>query len=88
MGGPVSETRLRVLEYLVEYMEQSRTAPTRDDIAKALGLGHRASVQYHIETLVEGGYVERATYRHRMLRPTEAGIRAIHKLRELDAADS
>lgn len=88
MSGSVSETRLRVLEYLVEYMEGSRTAPTREDIAKAVGLSHRASVQYHIDTLVEGGYVERATYRHRMLRPTEAGIRAIEKLRELDAAGS
>lgn len=88
MSGSVSETRLKVLEYLVDYMEQSRTAPTRDDIAKAVGLSHRASVQYHIDTLVEGGYVERATYRHRMLRPTEAGVRAIERLREIDEADS
>lgn len=87
MSGSVSETRLRVLEFLVDYMERSRTSPTRDDIAKGVGLSHRASVQYHIDTLVEGGYVERATYRHRMIRPTEAGINAIRKLRDLDQAD-
>lgn len=88
MSGKVSDTRLRVLEFLVSYMESHRYSPTRDEIAKAVGLGPRSSIQYHIDTLVEDGYVERITYRHRMIRPTEAGINAIKRLRTIDAVDS
>jgi SOS-response transcriptional repressor LexA len=61
-------------------METNRSAPTRDEIAKAVGLGPRSSIQYHIDTLVQDGYVERSTYRHRMIRPTQAGIDVIAEL--------
>ena len=77
-----NETRLRVLEYLIVHMETNRSAPTRDEIAKAVGLGPRSSIQYHIDTLVQDGYVERSTYRHRMIRPTQAGIDVIRELNE------
>lgn len=86
--GKPNETRLRVLECVVTAMENSRTAPTRDEIAAAVGLGSRSSIQYHIDTLVEDGYIERATYRHRMLRPTESGINAIARLKEIDGTAS
>jgi len=88
MSGKVSETRLRVLEFLVGYMESHRSAPTREEMAVAVGLGPRSSIQYHIDSLVEDGYVERTIYRHRMIRPTESGINAIKRLRIIDASDS
>lgn len=88
MSGKASESRLRVLEFLVTYMENHRYAPTRDEIAAAVGLGPRSSIQYHIDTLVADGYVERTTYRHRMIKPTDAGIQAIKRLRTIDAVDS
>lgn len=76
-----SDTRLRVLEYLIIHMESNRSAPTREEIAAAIGLGPRSSVQYHIDTLVDDGYLERSTYRHRMIRPTKAGINVVAKLK-------
>ena len=81
-----TDTRLRVLEFLITHMETNRSAPTREEIAAAIGLGPRSSIQYHIDTLVEDGYVERSTYRHRMIRPTQAGIDAVKKVR--DEADN
>ncbi len=77
-----TDTRLRVLEYLVTHMESNRSAPTREEIAAAIGLGPRSSVQYHIDTLVEDGYLDRSTYRHRMIRPTQAGIDVVQKVRD------
>jgi len=88
MSGKVSETRLRVLEFLVGYMENHRYAPTREEIAAAVGLGPRSSIQYHVDSLVEDGYIERITYRHRMIRPTEAGVNAIKRLRVIDESSS
>lgn len=88
MAGKTSDTRLRVLEFLVAYLEDHRFAPTRAEIAEAVGLGPRSSIQYHIDTLVEDGYIERPVYRHRMIRPTEAGVNAIQRLRAIDGTDS
>ncbi len=84
----MGDTRLRVLEYLIVHMETNRSAPTRDEIAKAVGLGPRSSIQYHIDTLVQDGYVERSTYRHRMIRPTQAGIDVIKQVQESNEASS
>lgn len=88
MAGKPSDTRLRVLEYLVSYLEDHRFSPTREEMAQAVGLSTRSTIQYHIDTLVEDGYVERPVYRHRMLRPTEAGENAIKRLRAIDGTDS
>lgn len=76
------DTRLHVLEYLIAHMENNRSAPTREEIAVAIGLGPRSSVQYHIDTLVADGYLERSTYRHRMIRPTQAGLDVVKKVRD------
>lgn len=88
MVAKPNETRLQILEFLVDYMKDHRYAPTRDEIAVAVGLSGRPSVQYHIESLVEDGYVERSTYRHRMMRPTQRGNDAISRLREIDESRS
>lgn len=85
MAGTVKDTRLRILEYIVTYMEGHRYSPTRDEIAKHIGLSVRSSVQYHIDSLVADGYLERPTYRHRMIKPTEHAKKAIMRLREIDA---
>lgn len=77
-----TDTRLHVLEYLITHMENNRSAPTREEIAVAIGLGPRSSVQYHIDTLVADGYLERSTYRHRMIRPTQAGLDVVKKVRD------
>ena len=84
MAGKTTDTRLKVLDYIVTYLEGNRSAPTRAEIAEHLGLKVRSSVQYHVDRLVEDGYLERSTYRHRMVKPTEKGSNAIRRLRELD----
>ena len=85
MVAKPNDTRLRILSYIVEYMEGHRYAPTRAEIAEAVGLNVRSSVQYHIESLVEDGYLERSVYRHRKIRPTQRGADVVTKLREIDA---
>lgn len=88
MAGKPTDTRLLILQYLVDYSDNHRYAPTRSEIAEAVGLSVRSSVQYHIESLVEDGYIERSTYRHRMIRPTDRGRSVVATLRDLDEADS
>ena len=77
-------TRLRVLVYLVDYLKDNRFSPTRDEIATAIGLRTRSSLQYHIDNLADDGYIERSRYRHRMLQPTQRGYDVVQKLREID----
>jgi hypothetical protein len=38
--------------------------------------------------LVEDGYLERITYKHRKIRPTESGVNAIKRLRIINAGGS
>lgn len=75
-----TDTRLQILVFIVEWLDTHRYAPTRHEIAEHVGLRVRSSVQYHVETLVADGYLERATYRHRMLEPTEAGKQVVEGL--------
>jgi SOS-response transcriptional repressor LexA len=88
MVGKPSDTRLDVLVFIVGYMDNHRYAPTRDEIADAVGLSSRSSVQYHIETLVTDGFLERSTYRHRMIRPTDRGIAVVAELNVIDGPAS
>ena len=85
MVAKPNDTRLRILEYVVIHTENNRFGPTRAEIAEGVGLGVRSSVQYHVECLVDDGYLERATYRHRMLKPTQRGIDVVTELRSINA---
>lgn len=85
MVAKPNDTRLRILEYVVTHLENNRFGPTRAEIAEGVGLGVRSSVQYHVDSLEADGYLERSTYRHRMLKPTQRGIDAVATLREIDA---
>lgn len=85
MVAKPNDTRLRILEYIVHHLENNRFGPTRAEIAEGVGLNVRSSVQYHVECLVDDGYLERSTYRHRMLRPTQRGVDAIAELRRISA---
>ena len=88
MVGKPTDTRLDILSFVVNHLENNRFGPTRAEIAEGVGLKVRSSVQYHVESLVEDGYLERSTYRHRMLKPTQRGIDAITALRTIDAETS
>lgn len=89
MVGKATDTRLEILAFVVAHLENNRFGPTRAEIAEGVGLKVRSSVQYHVESLVEDGYLERSVYRHRMLKPTQRGIDVVNTLRTVDAeADS
>ena len=85
MVGQATDTRLQVLKYIVEYLEGHRYAPTRQEISDALGLKTRSAVQYHIESLIETGHLERSRYRHRIVRATDKGRAVIDKLKEIES---
>lgn len=88
MVGKATDTRLEVLRFIVDYMDGHRYAPTREEMCQAVGLKSKSAVQYHIDSLIDTGHLERSRYRHRIIRPTETGRAVIDMLREIDEAKS
>lgn len=84
----LTDTRLRILEYIAEWMESHRYAPTREEIRQGVGLKVRSSVQYHIESLVADGFLERDVHGHRLIRLTKQGRGVIATLKEIDETDN
>lgn len=84
MAGPVSDTKLNILKFIVEWLEKNRSSPTLEEIAVVVGLASRSSVQYHIDNLISEGHLSRPPRRHRMITPTQQGVDAINKMKETD----
>lgn len=75
------DMQFNVLEAVVAHWGGARFGPTVEEIRETVGLSHRSSVQWHINTLIEDGYLERIPKKHRTLRPTKRG-EALVKLLE------
>lgn len=88
MGSPATDTRLKVLAYIVAFMDTHRYAPTRDEISEAVGLTNRSSAQYHINILVKEGFLERNTRQHRMMTVTERGFGVVRAAKEVGLIDA
>lgn len=84
MAGPVSDTKLNILKFIVEWLEKNRASPTLEEIAVVIGLASRSSVQYHIDNLIGEGHLTRPPRRHRMITPTQQGIDVINKMKETE----
>jgi repressor LexA len=59
MNSPLSEVRQRILEFVHRYVEDNDRPPTLEEIQKATGLSSRANVKYHVDNLIEAGYMRK-----------------------------
>lgn len=82
----VGETKFEVLATVVDHWENKTFGPTVEEIREAVGLSVRSSVQWHINDLIEGGWLQHVPRKHRTLQPTDRGRRLVEVLRELEDA--
>ena len=57
--GKLSDSRLRILSFIREFMEERGYAPTVRDIAKGCNINHPSVVQYHLNMLEKQGHIRR-----------------------------
>lgn len=55
----ITEPQLKVFRCLLGYLGQFRSPPGLRDLARELGYSSHATVQQHVNALVELGYLER-----------------------------
>ena len=81
----VGDTKFEVLAVVVDHWKNATFGPTVEEIRDAVGLSVRSSVQWHINDLVESGYLQHIPRKHRTLQPTQRGERLVEILRDIDA---
>ena len=57
MAKAITETSMRVYEYIKEYILKNMYSPTMREIGKATGLSSTCTVKYNIEKLREAGLI-------------------------------
>ncbi|MBE6817510.1 MAG: transcriptional repressor LexA [Ruminococcaceae bacterium] len=55
----LKKTQRKVFDYIRETIDEKGVAPSVREICAAVGVKSTSTVQYHINQLVEGGYLER-----------------------------
>ena len=55
----LNKTRQKVFDYIKETIDEKGVAPSVREIGKAVGVNSTSTVQYHINALVEDGYIQR-----------------------------
>ncbi|MBR3148575.1 MAG: transcriptional repressor LexA [Eubacterium sp.] len=55
----MSKTRKQVFDYIKETIDERGVAPSVREICAAVGLKSTSTVQYHLNALVEDGYIQR-----------------------------
>ena len=83
-----SDTKFEVLASIVDHCSTATFGPTVEEIRKEVGLSVRSSVQWHINDLLEEGYVSHIPRKHRTLRPTDKGLRLVGLMREIDNGEA
>lgn len=66
-------TKFKVLAAVVDHYKTKSFGPTVDELAEAVGLGGRSTVQYHINDLRDQNLLTNLPNKPRTLRPTEKG---------------
>lgn len=78
-------TKYKVLNYVVRHLRTASYGPTVEEIRASLGLRSRASIQHHINSLLEQGLVKNIPGVRRSLRPTERGKALVELMEEAEA---
>lgn len=75
----ISEKQMQIFNFIKAFIDESGTPPSVREIASAVGLSSPSSVQYHIDALIEAGYLEKGdANRKRTLRIAKRGKTALH----------
>ena len=77
-----SDTKFQVLEAVVEHYKKANFGPTVDELKDTVGLSTRSSVQFHINDLVEQGFLNHLPGRARTLHATETGKQLVELMRK------
>lgn len=67
------DTKLEVLLAIRDYRTHSRYGPTVAELRDEVGLSSRSTVQFHINHLVDDGYLSQVSGKRRTLRVTDKG---------------
>ncbi len=70
--GELTPRRRAILDYITRAINERGYPPTVREIGQAVGLASPSSVFFHLNALVEGGYLEKDASRTRALRPAGA----------------
>jgi SOS-response transcriptional repressor LexA len=76
---PLSDRQLSILSFVQQYVEQNGHSPSIRDIGRGVGLSSNSNVVYHINRLIERGYLAKATGANRTLVVLDAGLRQINE---------
>jgi len=74
------DTKFKVLIAVRDHMAESRKGPSVEELRAALGLNARSTVQFHINDLVDEGYLSQVPGKRRTLRVTRKGEHLIQIL--------
>ena len=80
------DTKFEVLKAVNDYCEDHPKGPTVDELREQLDLKTRSAIQFHIDDLVEMGFLTRLPRKTRSLRPTSRGKKLVSMLLDLDGA--
>ncbi len=83
-----SDTKFKVLEAVIDHYETASFGPTVDEVRETVGLGTRSSAQFHINDLVEQGFLSHLPGRARTLHATETGKQLVVLMRSVHVANS
>ncbi len=75
----LSERQQRVLRFVADKFASSGTGPSVREVGDHVGWSSPSSAQYHIDQLIDGGWLERDADAPRLLRPAfdpQTGVRA------------
>lgn len=81
-----SDTKFKVLEAVVTHYETASFGPTVDEVREEVGLGTRSSAQFHINDLVEQGFLSHLPGRARTLHATESGKQLVELMRTVSSS--
>lgn len=69
----VGDTKFNVLTFIYEFRQTARYGPTMDEVAEAVGVKSKSTVAFHVDHLIDGGYVSHIPGKRRTLRVTPRG---------------
>ena len=76
----VSNTRLRILNFIRKFLDKQGYAPTVRDIARGCNISTPSVVQYHLNTLERQGYIRRDPEVFRSIQLVERKREAISRI--------
>ena len=78
------DTKFDVLAAVVDHWSGARFGPTVGELATTVGLSARSTAQFHINDLLDDGYLVHVIGKPRTLSATSKGERLVDVVRELE----